>query len=374
MWQKTVFDSENQKIKFLIKFVAAFWFLTKLWSYKTWIIEREYPVIPPFDFLKQVPADFHLTLFCLSLINLLLVVFFRRKKWMLISLFLLEFFSCALDTVRWQPWQYMYMCMLLLIILNFSKPKNIVFLFHLFLVGMYLFSGLHKLNRDFLYTFWMNTVLQEFFGLSLKNILKFKLFFFGLLIPVIEIGLAVLLLVVKSKRIISYFLIAIHISILIIIGPAGLGYNSVVWFWNLALIFILLILYTSPVKYIGTKLMLKQFYCVVLWFLMPVLSFFGLWYQYFSFNLYSGKGYQMYVCVNKNVDGLKPYLEPVLGRFCKDKPYFILQNWAMAEIKSAPLPEFEIYKKISNEIKKKYGDKSVRVFLYNTRTKKTEEL
>ncbi|MDF2553809.1 MAG: hypothetical protein K0R77_3084 [Chryseobacterium sp.] len=374
MYQKKVLMSENQQIKYLIKVIALVWFVTKIWSYKTWVAERIYPVIPPFDFLKYIPDSLHLIIFGLSLLNLLLIVFLRVNRLLLISLFLFEFLSCLLDTVRWQPWEYMYLCMLAVIIINFSRPKNIIFLFHLLLVSMYLFSGLHKFNRSFLSTFWMDEILKDFFGLSLEIILKFKLFFAGLLIPVIEVLLAISLLVSKSKRKISLLLIIMHICILILIGPFGLNYNSVIWFWNFTLIFILFLLYALPVEKTDSKMILNNSYWLILWFIMPIFSFFGNWYQYFSFNLYSGKGYQMYICVNNDNYELKPYLEPVDGKLCKDKPYLNLQNWAMSEIKSAPFPDIEVYQKIGIGMKKKYGNKNVKIFLHNTETRKTIEL
>ncbi|HJY13496.1 MAG TPA: hypothetical protein VJ304_11960, partial [Flavobacterium sp.] len=229
-------------------------------------------------------------------------------------------------------------------------------------------------NRSFLSTFWMDEILKDFFGLSLEIILKFKLFFAGLLIPVIEVLLAISLLVSKSKRKISFLLIIMHFCILILIGPCGLNYNSVIWFWNFTLIFILFLLYALPVEKTDSKMMLNNSYWLILWFIMPIFSFFGNWYQYFSFNLYSGKGYQMYICVNNDNYELKPYLEPVDGKLCKDKPYLNLQNWAMSEIKSAPFPDIEVYQKIGIEMKKKYGNKNVKIFLHNTETRKTIEL
>ena len=282
--------------------------------------------------------------------------------------------SCLLDTVRWQPWEYMYLCMLLVVITNFSKPKNIVFLFHLLFVATYLFGGLHKLNRDFLSSAWMNMILKDFFGLSLEFILKFKLFFVGLLIPIAEILLAVFLFFLKSKKIISYLLIAMHFIILIIIGPFGLDYNSVIWFWNLAIIFILLILYALPIKNVERKTLLSNSYWLVLWFLMPILSFFGYWYYTFSFRLFSGKADQLYICVKNQNKELEPYLEAQNSKFCGDKPYVIVQNWAMSEIKSGPFPENDIYRKIGIEIKKKYNNKNVKIYIRNKQTNKTEEL
>ena len=371
---KNIITSENQQIKYLIKTIAFFWLITKLFSYKTWIADRIYPVIPPFDFLKNIPDYFHLILFVIGLFILLLILFFKINKWLLILFFLFETMSCLLDTVRWQPWEYMYLCMLLVVITNFSKPKNIVFLFHLLFVATYLFGGLHKLNRDFLSSAWMNMILKDFFGLSLEFILKFKLFFVGLLIPIAEILLAVFLFFLKSKKIISYLLIVMHLIILIIIGPFGLDYNSVIWFWNLAIIFILLILYALPIKNVERKTLLSNSYWLVLWFLMPILSFFGYWYYTFSFRLFSGKADQLYICVKNQNKELEPYLEAQNSKFCGDKPYVIVQNWAMSEIKSGPFPENDIYRKIGIEIKKKYGNKNVKIYIRNKQTNKTEEL
>lgn len=374
MYKKEIFGSENLQVKYLTKVIAFFLLVTKIWSYKTWIADRVYPIIPPVDFLKHVPDFLHIFLFGFSLLILMIILFLKENRLLLVVLFLSELVSCSLDTVRWQPWEFMYLCILLLVIINFRKPKNILFLTHLFLVSVYIFSGLHKLNRSFLSSVWLDVILNDFFGLSLSAILKYKLFFVGLLIPAIELSLAVLLFLSKSKRKISYFLIFIHVSILIIIGPFGLKYNSIIWFWNVAMIAILLIVYAKPIEAVNKTFYIRQSYWLVLWFVMPIFSFFGLWYQYFSSNLYSGKGYQMYICVNNNNDELKPYLESVNGKLCKDKPYIILQNWAMSEIKSAPIPELEVYKKISIEVKKKYGDKNVKVFLHNIETKRTEEL
>lgn len=364
--------SEYQQANILLKVVALFWFATKIWSYKTWIANRLYPVIPSFDFFKYLPDGLHIILFSVSLILLLVIVFTNRKIALLIAFFVIELFSCMLDTVRWQPWEYMYMCIFLINIINFHRPKNILVLIHLFLISMYLFSGLHKLNRGFLHSFWMNDILVKYLGISLNVILKYKLFFAGLIIPFFEILFAGLLVFSKNKRRISYFFIMIHLIILFIIGPFGLDYNSVVWFWNLALIIILMIVYGKTIQINHIRSLLKNnIYWLILWFFMPILSFFGRWYQYFSFNLYSGKGEQMYIYFS-----VKDKMHPEFGEITINKGLQCvnLQNWAMQEIKSVPIPEKEIYLKISDKIKKKYKKNNVKVILYNSGNRKVTEL
>jgi hypothetical protein len=169
-------DLSKKQVGYLIKVIAFFWILTKIWSYKTWITERVYPVIPPIEFFKNVPDFFHQFLFGFSLLALLGTVCFKINRWLLIVLFFSEMASCALDTVRWQPWEYMYLCFLLIIIINFYKPKNILLLSHVFLISIYLFSGLHKFSWDFLFIVWLNMFLVDFLGLSMEFILKYKLF------------------------------------------------------------------------------------------------------------------------------------------------------------------------------------------------------
>ncbi|NML55803.1 hypothetical protein [Chryseobacterium cheonjiense] len=364
---------KRKDISYLIRVIALFWFLTKIWSYKTWVTERVYPVIPPIEKLENIPNFFHHFLFSFSLLCLLTVFFLRIHRWLLIALFFSEVISCLLDTVRWQPWEYMYLCFLLMVIINFYKPENIVLLSHLFLVSIYLFSGLHKINRDFLSVVWLNMFLIDFLGLSMEFILKYKLFFMGLLIPVIEISLALLLLLSNYKKTISYLLITMHISILIFIGPFGLQYNSVVWPWNLAIIFIILVIYSKPIEF-SYRTVTHNFYWLVLWFLMPVLSFFDGWYQYFSFNLYSGKGDQMYICFSDTEKEFQPYFEHSANHVCGTASVVNLQNWALQEIKSAPIPETEIYNKIAVYLKQKYGNDKVKVILYNPNRKVKKEL
>lgn len=373
MYKKTL-CSEEQQVSRLIKTIAFFWCITKIWSYKTWVTDRLYPVIPPADFLKYVPDFLHVFLFGFSVLALLVLLFVKANRLLLISLFLSELLSCSLDTVRWQPWEYMYMCFLLIIVINLHRPKRILMLGHLFLVSVYFFSGLHKLSRGFLSSIWMNMVLMDFFGLSMEAILKYKLYFIGLLIPFTEILLAVLLFISESKRKISYLLILTHISILIFIGPFGIQYNSVVWPWNLAMISILIVVYAKPVEPIRREFFITNSYWIVLWFVLPVLSFFGSWYQYFSFNLYSGKGEHMYIYFSEKQKELRPYFEPGSGNRHKNEPYIILQNWAMKEIRSAPVPETEMHREIAISLRRRYHKRIVRIMLYNPQTGKITEL
>ena len=60
--------------------LALFWLITKLFSYKTWIFEREFPVIAPAEFLQNASANIHFILFIVAIIFLSLVLIFPKKN------------------------------------------------------------------------------------------------------------------------------------------------------------------------------------------------------------------------------------------------------------------------------------------------------
>lgn len=365
--------SENKQISLIIRGSAVLWLITKAFSYKTWIADRKYPVIAPLDFLQNVPEIIHPVLFAGAMLFLFGLIFSTEKY--LLSLFLIiEFLSCGIDTVRWQPWEFMYFCIFLVYLLNFKTKTSFSLLVHLFLASIYIFSGLHKFNRSFLSTVWTKMVLQDFFNLSIGTILNYKLFFAGLIIPFTEFSAGVLLLFSKHKRKITYLLIAVHLLVLIFIGPFGLNYNPIVWIWNLAMIFLLITVYLKPIESTSQLFLKKNILWLFLWFVMPVFSFFGMWYQYFSSSLYTGKEKQLIIYISKENKEYVMFSKPSELNSNKDYYTVNLQDLALEEIKSAPLPEKEIYQKIGVFFRKRLGTDCRKIILYDPQTGKKIQL
>ena len=113
---------------------------------------------------------------------------------------------------------------------------------------------------------------------------------------------------------------------------------------------------------------------MILWFVLPVFSFFGRYYQYFSFSLYSGKGAYLYICAKKNVTDLLPFNEKSYVVFCNGETGMNSQTFAMSELKSASVPEPEIQKKIGEILLERYGSENISVFLYDTETQTMTQL
>lgn len=115
----------------------------------------------------------------------------------------------------------------------------------------------------------------------------------GYAAPFLECAIGGGLLTRRFRHAALFFAITMHVLILITLGPLGLNHNVVVWPWNLTMIAFLLILFRrtewpAPRSIIWARGFVFQNVVLVLFALMPILSFFNLWDDEFSSALYSG--------------------------------------------------------------------------------------
>lgn len=194
------------------------------------------------------------------------------------------------DQMRGQPWVYFYVLVLLPFIIT-KNEKSITNYLRILLVGIYLWSGLHKFNSNF-QNFIFESMLVDGFGITNSEIL-FQLKSFAFTIPLIEIGFAILLLFQKTRKIGVLLGISSHIFILyyLIFGLQG---NWVVVPWNIFLIFSLLYLFyfrKENMKFPSSK-SLSTILSIVL--LLPVGFLFEKVDQRLAFSLYDGKIKSLY--------------------------------------------------------------------------------
>jgi uncharacterized membrane protein YphA (DoxX/SURF4 family) len=139
------------------------------------------------------------------------------------------------DQLRLQPWVYQYLVMGS--ILATLPPRSALAFIRLYLASMYLHSGLSKLDAPFI------SEMGLLFVQTLGRILPFdprRLIppgreAFVLVLPAFEIVVAILLLI-RPTRVVGYLgLVLIHATLLLILGPWGLGHSAIVLVWNVAL-------------------------------------------------------------------------------------------------------------------------------------------
>ena len=191
----------------------------------------------------------------------------------------------VLDQARLQPWVYQYILVLgVLLAYTFQKKEKrseVYPVLSMIIVFMYLYSGLSKINPTFFneVSIWMIEPITQQVSVWAQG--PFLMVSKG--IPFLEIGVAVGLIFKSTRKYAGVILIMIHIFILILIGPLGHDWNSVVWPWNIfSILFILLLfIYNKGLDFrkiisASESLLFKFFFFSCAYFLSSVFLIFGI--------------------------------------------------------------------------------------------------
>lgn len=353
----------------LFKIVSIGWFIGKIISFKVWISDRYFPVIPVFNFL-QFSNQVHFIIFFISLLLIGGLFFYPLKRHLVLAVIVIEFASCLLDYMRWQPWEYQYL--LTLIFFLFSRnSKHFLSLVGLLIAVTYLFSGLHKFSGSFLYIFWDSIILKKIIHISDGLIKNPFVHYFGLIFPAIEIFIGVGILFFRNKKNCAILAILMHLFILLLFGPLGLNYNIIIVPWNLVMLGLVLILFYHEGFSNLTLLFfnnIRNISVLVVIVMMPILSFFGNWDDYLSFNLYSGNTKTLSICVDK----IQKYPELEKRRsklkndiFCNGSYLIDTNTWALEELKVPVYPEERVFKIMKDRFNQKYPNIKNKFVYYN---------
>ena len=248
---------------------------------KLWLSGRLYPLTPVFPAL-QLPYPWDWALYLALLASVAAIGIFPKPRtavWIFAGLIAL---AAALDQSRWQPWAWQYTLMLLAFAA--AKPETPAAVARLIVGLTYLWSGLQKLNPKFASDVfnWMIEPFAPHLPHRLLEIAQWSAY--GA--PYLEAAIGIALLTGKLRRPAIFAAIGMHLFIMLCIGPLGRNLNTVVWPWNFVMIACLFLLFwrAGPV-WVGGGC---QWAVLVMYGLMPALSFFNLWDAYLSVALYSG--------------------------------------------------------------------------------------
>lgn len=344
----------------LLKITCLFWLIAKLMSWKIWTTYRSLPTAPLFEWFDHLPAVMHTILFVLSLL-LIIVLFFRQNTFLLTGLLVVEVLSCLLDQSRWLPWEYLYIFIIFIFIVNAASPKYIAPCIAFLLISTYFYSGLCKLNEGFLNVVWTNMILTRFLRVPANISGQSWLHYSGYLLGLMELLAGMGLVFVKTQVRSAKILIVMHLCVLLLLGPFGFQGYEVLWPWNTAMILFLYFVFLEnkdgvfvfqTITYRWNKLVL------VCWGILPVLSFWGYWDKNLSSNLFSANLPGMIICV-RDTSACRQ-----LQRFCYKKDSrnicngqakIDIQTWARLETNVSVYPEMRVYKIIQEKLAKQYG-------------------
>ena len=220
----------------------------------------------------------------------------------------------------------------------------------LIVVCIYFWSGVQKLNASFLTEVWPDVAepLLRFLPRGAKSLSPF----IGLIVPLLEICVALGLLTRKFRNASVILAIATHAVILTLL--ISTGENTVVWPWNIAMGFMVLILFwQNRETKAGQILVPKRVFhalVLILFGILPVLSLFGLWDSYLSSALYSGNNYRAVIYVNRPaIDRLPVTLYPHIWQ--RTEPWFLDMNrWAYDELNVPIYPEPRVFGTVTRQV------------------------
>jgi hypothetical protein len=329
-------------------------------SPKLWLSSRSYPLTPVSSFLGpfRSPVEY---VVLLALVALLLALIVTTRWQILAATFALLVLLALQDQSRWQPWFYQYALMLLVIALAGSKRPGserqsaALNTCCLIVAATYIWSGLAKLNPSFA-TVIFPAFVEPF---ATRGVALAPWFVRALAIatPVLEC-LAGLGLLIKRWRPAALFLaIGMHGCILLVLGPLGRRFNIVIWPWNLAMIAFLLILFFRRTEDPTLRDIAWgsgfgfQKVVLILFGVMPALSFFHLWDDYLSSALYTGNTNSGVVYLTDDAfEQLPEQIQDHVNEEGPNRSSLDINEWSFEELRVPSYPQVRIYKSVAKQL------------------------
>jgi uncharacterized membrane protein YphA (DoxX/SURF4 family) len=344
-----------------------------LFSPSLWVSSRSFPTMPVWAQLPALPFPLDYVLFAALIVLLGVTALSPRPRWPLAATVLLAVVLGVLDQCRWQPWFYQDLFMLGALAVYYWRrdveaapnaeldrrsvapdasdtSRAALNSCRLVVISVYFWSGLHKINRSF---------VRETFPWFLRGISFFPsaalpyVSWLGYAVPLMEIGTGVGLLITRWRRPAIVAAILTHTFILVALGPLGRNDNQVVWVWNLAMIPLVVLLFRARPGPFAREILSPAhgwYHAVVLvlFAILPPLSFVYLWDSYLSFALYSAniKTARVYVS-----DGIRNDLSPAVAAYVRKadegRNELDFMAWSGRELKVPLYPQARIYQGVA---------------------------
>lgn len=296
---KTNEKGNSSSVEWLIR-ILLFSLLVSLWlTHKAWIpVDVDYPRVPLLPFFDpEFPIPFLLVNFILIHVCAIAILTNKRRE-VALPLLLIAFLLFFIDDIdRFQPWIFVHLPMLVLLV---RKGDSAIGLVRWGMAFMYFWGGVHKLNQNFaweVFPYFMKPFgWNELFYLPSKEIGSYPLpsiNHIAWIIPATEILIAFFILIPAFRRIGIVAGVAMHVFTVFILGPLGHNWNSVVWVWNVELLILLFLLFGKEIPTFRASLteLKTGRAAIVFTFFMgiaPVFWYSGYYPHALSYHLYSG--------------------------------------------------------------------------------------
>ena len=325
----------ERSVTALLRPAAAFAALVGiLCSPRLWLSSgRLFPATPLWAGIPQPPFPLDYFLLIATLASLTgVAVASRPRRWIQAFLVLLGILL-IFDQTRWQPWMVLYAVLLAAFLFAprtetvkrsvqaqvvLAAETQMLDLCRVYLICMYIFAGLQKFQYSFavLVASLLSPELQRF-QMSIEWLTAENTVPLALSMAAAECAAGVLLAFQKTRRWAVYFLISMHVLLVVWLGPLGVDLNSVVWPWNIAMVVFLLLLFRHKDEWTPGLLWRRHLstrVCAVLITVFPTLALTGIWDSPLGFSLYTGRSKEGYIQVGQErIADLPPLVQRVTG-------------------------------------------------------------
>jgi len=336
-----------------IKLVLCFALLIPLIITRNlWLGSCVYPFTPIFDFLPELPTFINYTLY-LSIFIITALIFIKKEpKIYIYSLLGILAFSSLFNISRLQPYNYQFFFMFLALAgFNWLKnekensdQKRLLSVFAIILIGIWFWSGVHKLNYKFFTVGypWLISVFPEY--------LKPLLGMLGLFSTVVEAGGAICLIFKKTRKLGIALLSIMHVFLLLVVILHNNNHSVISW--NIAqILFLWLVFWKSDLEinlfklgsFKADSLKTQNLLYKSLFIILPLFSYVGLWNDTLSFKLYSWnyKEGEIIVLARKIPKNLPEEMTANIKR-----NIIPIQTWSYQATNSSPFYSEKVYKSV----------------------------
>jgi uncharacterized membrane protein YphA (DoxX/SURF4 family) len=318
-----------QNSRRFLQFVVVGHLLSAFCNVKLWLKGREFPVLPLFEALEQVPAPVHLFLFGLLILSSLLVVIRPGKVSFGILLGFSWLLLVTLDLTRLTPFGYLSaLWVITLYWPHGSAHEEIkINILRALTAGLYFWAGFFKLNHGF-----VNDMIPWFLNHYVPTPAPAYLYALGIFVALGEMLSGLFLLFPRTRAPALAGLIAMHLFLAYFLSPLATNFQAPVAFWNIfqaAAVFALFGRTRVPARDILRPLCLPGFVARVLVMgLLPLANILGWGNDILSFRLYSASVLMANVKVDDKYLSSAP---PLARKIAENNKILNLPLWSIAD-------------------------------------------
>jgi len=220
---------------------------------------------------------------------------------------------------------------------NKEQQKKALSIFAIILIGIWFWSGIHKLNLKFFTVGypWLISVFPKF--------AKPLFTFLGLFATVVEAGGAISLLFKRTRKVGVILLTVMHLFLLTTVILHNNNHSIISW--NIAqIMFLWLIFWNSSLEI--NLFERKNLIYKLLFLLMPLFSYLNLWNDSLSFKLYSWNYKEGEIRIPR-VMGISKLPDEITN---SSRRYILpIQKWSYTATNSSPFYSERVYKNVFRE-------------------------